>query len=316
MLECYRSMQLMVWDMVPNRLSMQVCIMSCRPHVYAHRHMCVFTCAHICPQLEYSILSQMSKQKERLSTSDGLCCFPHQCKLRQGYLLAKESHLTSGNKRKETKTFLTMPWPGLHLLLLPSRDTLIKLRFSDHSLLVLAPSLDPTHVCPYHLPGPSKPEVRSLSQVSGGRQAEAVIGQRCTRAEAQFTKQHLDNWEVELGRLQQEMGALALPLREPHLFFPFQSHQAVKENCRVGEIMKKALCFPPRPNSQLIKPWKCSVQMAVPVLLLIYGNLFKVNCTFPVYPSVHVRELCLPWLRGCLDWGFCLIVSASRSMTF
>lgn len=80
--------------------------------------------------------------------------------------------------------------------------------------------------------------------------------------------------------------------------------------------MKKALCFPPSPNSQLIKPWKCSLQMAAPVLLLIYGNLFKVNCTFPLYPSEHVPELCLPWLGGCLDWGFCLIVSASRSMTF
>lgn len=56
--------------------------------------------------------------------------------------------------------------------------------------------------------------------------------------------------------------------------------------------------------------------MAFPVLLLIYGNLCKVNCTFPLYLRECVLELCLSWLRGCLDWGFCLIVSASRSMTF
>lgn len=80
--------------------------------------------------------------------------------------------------------------------------------------------------------------------------------------------------------------------------------------------MKKALCFSPSPNSQLIKPWKCSLQMAVPVLLLIYGNLFKANCTFPLYPSECVPGLCLPWLCGCLDRGFCLIVSASHSVTF
>lgn len=56
--------------------------------------------------------------------------------------------------------------------------------------------------------------------------------------------------------------------------------------------------------------------MPAPVLLLIYGNLFKVNRTFPLCPSARMPELCLPWLRGCLDWGFCLTVSASRSMTF
>lgn len=45
------------------------------------------------------------------------------------------------------------------------------------------------------------------------------------------------------------MGAQAPSLRELHLFFPLQSRQAVKENCRDGEIMKKALCFSPSPNS-------------------------------------------------------------------
>ena len=38
------------------------------------------------------------------------------------------------------------------------------------------------------------------------------------------------------------------------------------------------------------------LQMAAPVLLLIYGNLFKANGTFPLYPSEHVRGCVSP---GC-----------------
>lgn len=75
------------------------------------------------------------------------------------------------------KTFLTMPWPGLHPLHLPSRYTFIKLRFSGLSLLVLAPPREPTPVCPPHLPG-------HLEPVSGGRQAKAATDRISRRTEA------------------------------------------------------------------------------------------------------------------------------------
>lgn len=43
--------------------------------------------------------------------------------------------------------------------------------------------------------------------------------------------------------------------------------------------------------------------MAVPVLLLIYGNLFKVNCTFPLYPSEHVAGVVSPLAVGLSGLG-------------
>ena len=59
--------------------------------------------------------------------------------------------------------------------------------------------------------------------------------------------------------------------------------------------------------------------MAVPVLLLIYGNLFKANGTFPLRPSERVRGCVSPaaGLSGLGILSHCVsIVSASCSMTF
>ena len=73
----------------------------------------------------------------------------------------------------------------------------------------------------------------------------ARVGER--RAEAHG---HLHECDVEVGRSEREPGAQAPFLREPHSFLPFQRRQAVKENCRDGEIMRKALCF--SPSSELL----------------------------------------------------------------